>query len=125
MNDIINPLVSEEVLGWTREVRQNNPEGHPYYANYWVDRDGNTTKPVNFWSPATDMKDAMEVVEYLRKMDILIVIETQTGNFKSLYNGNIGAYSKSASLAICIAALKSVGVDIADTYSEVKENKVW
>lgn len=120
MTDIINPLVSENVMGWNREVRPNNPDGYPYYADYWTDKDGNTTKPVKFWSPATDMKDAMSVVEHLRGMGILIAVETLIDRFKSTYDGEFGAYSKSAPLAICIAALKAVDVEVANCYSEVR-----
>ncbi|WPS85361.1 hypothetical protein SMD22_01660 (plasmid) [Brevibacillus halotolerans] len=120
MVEIVNGLVSERVMGWSRKILTNNEEGHPYYADYWVDDNEVKKKPVNFWKPATDIKDAYMVIEKLREKGILIINEACMDKYKATYDGNFEAFSTSASLAVCIAALKAVGVEMAAVYAEVK-----
>lgn len=122
MKDIINQLVSEQVLGWSRSVRKNNPEGHHYYADYWVDVDGRQKKPVEFWSPATDIKAAHAVANHVIGMRFVGSMEwVIKGNEVVVkLDGEPACYSSSLPLAICIAALKSVGIDLPSTYHELK-----
>jgi hypothetical protein len=117
MKDIINGLVSERVMGWSRKTLSNNESGLPFFANFWINDLGEKTEPVTGWSPATRLEQAWEVLNYLRSKNILISIKTLTDGFETTFDGKFGAVSKSESIAICIACIKAMGIDISDEYA--------
>lgn len=97
--DQINALVAEKVMGWG-----NKP-------GYWK---------VPLWSPATDMNHAMEVADRMIDLgwwfslvqdnvdiwDACVFSRDNMDGDQRHYGFNI-----SAPLAICLAALKTVGVE--------------
>lgn len=123
MKEIVNGLISEKIMGWSRKTLPNNDQSLPYYANFWVDDNGVKQCLVNFWSPVMDLKDAWVIIRKLREIGILITIEACTDGYKSFYNGTFGCFSESETIAISISSLKSVGVDMDDCYSRLSEYK--
>jgi len=120
MDNIVRNMVSEHIMGWQQKTVRNNENDAPYYANYWLDANGEKQRPVNFWKPDLDLTDAFRVIEVLRERDIFITIETCRNGFKSYHNGIFATESESSTLAICIASLKSIDIEISDEYSVLK-----
>ena len=112
----IDRLVAEKVMGW-EEVKENDFIKRP-------DVDFIGKAPDRFcedaWSIlpnySTDISDAWEVVEQLREKELYVDIDT----FAEHYDVRVvsGPYevghslSETAPLAICLAALKAVGIEV-------------
>lgn len=116
--EILTPLVTEQVLKWTRHVVPNNSEGLPYYANVWMNEQGEKTKPVNFWNPAFDLKDAWVVLEDLKTRGIYIGLQSINGGFQATCDGEVKFIAQTAPLAICIASLHAVGIEVEESQYE-------
>ena len=108
----IDRLVAERVMGWT--VRESEPDDNDYerYINGWA---------VSRWNPSTDIAAAWGVVEHLRtrKDDPMVItmLDNDDGEYVIAFatradrwtTREIGKH-RDAPLAICLAALRSVGV---------------
>ncbi|MEK4025401.1 BC1872 family protein [Sporosarcina sp. FSL W7-1283] len=129
-NKIINELVATKVMDWSHQTLMNNDEGLHYYASYWVDKDGTKQKPVNFFSPSTNLQDAWIVAE---KLGIVLIPQTNGDKFNwyacdvesvshrgdeiaIVPSNNSGIQTELAPRSICFAALESVGVKV-DAYN--------
>jgi hypothetical protein len=102
----LDALVAEKVMGW--EIWR-----HPYGQIEIITEDD--TCEIEYFKPSTDMKTAWEVVEKFFRVDIetgfganehCVTIRNEDGWTKSY------AYAKTVQLAICLAALKAVGVEV-------------
>ena len=119
----IDALVAEKVMGWRLDERG-------YGATFWVDENGKVKRAaepcsIDFcscevFSPSTEISDAWKVVEKLYKTKGLrMFIGLQ---FPPLVMARVmddvgdwighGVDEETAPLAICLAALKAIGVDI-------------
>lgn len=112
-NRQIDALVAEKVMGWGIHKRN---------TAFWVksDRvDEVEARPIAFiheWQPSTDISQAWQVVEKLRN-NIYCQIEFWEDRNYSVNiiteSGNSGyKEDKSISMAICLAALQAVGVNL-------------
>lgn len=110
----IDRLVAEKVMGW---IPQREIQDRILY----VLQDG--THVALGWNPTVNISDAWQVVEKLRETSVFSLHDAwDEGDNKIFcadfeYNDgyhvvNHYEYAKSAPLAICLAALKSVGVSI-------------
>jgi hypothetical protein len=93
----IDRLVAEIVMGW---------EGGKYAYGSWF--------------PTTDIRDAWKVVEKLSKDGFDFQVWREKGKYnvefaKDFFYSFGFAESKNVSLAICLAALKAVGVEVEVT----------
>lgn len=125
MNEI-DALVAEKVMGWRKEATL------PEYF-FWKDVEkGKLTYHIDDWKPSTNIKYAWEVVEKLGFPEYPFVLHKSYERYdhdkKEFVNpgfecrlgcecGTIeycecgySAWAKTAPLAICLAALKAVGV---------------
>lgn len=117
----IDSLVAEKVMGWRLKKTS--------VSDYWVgEHDGKNGDwaLVHMWKPSTDMRDAMEIVNALDK-EFYLVRRNDTGKWVASF-GFLGdeciecgeevfgvenqAILETAELAICLAALKAVGVEV-------------
>lgn len=113
----LDVLVAERVMRWRRVVVL--PE-----INRWMVSDSQWSGYYVFdWSPSTDITDAWQVVEKMRQD--LWLVNISGGHFwdceiidMSIEDEDRGDYAarnkETAPLAICIAALRAVGVDEAE-----------
>ncbi|MBY6267998.1 BC1872 family protein [Parageobacillus thermoglucosidasius] len=118
----IDCLIAEKVMGWRLENRRVNIWGQE--IGFWVNPKINriVAKYSGFreesFSPSTNIADAWQVVEKLK-----IAVIPQAGeppkNMKYLaeidrrpLGGYYQAFAKTAPLAICLVALKAVGVEV-------------
>lgn len=119
----LDALIAEKVMGWTKKELPTNRVNPSYTAWYWVSNDDNVKIPTNFFNPSINLHDAWQVVEKLKKDNIYIDIyslpsdgyrvETSTHDGEQyVHMSTVGA--DTAPLAICLAALKAVGVEIDD-----------
>jgi Phage ABA sandwich domain len=113
----IDRIVAEKVMRWKEKTLPNNDAGLPYYAQYWVNKKEKVEEPVNFFRPSWDLVNAWRVVEQLMKDGYLVTISNgETKKYSCLlYMDGIGSFEDEADtvqLAICLAALKSIGIDV-------------
>lgn len=110
----INKLVAEKVMGWEYDhetdtfIISRNEEGINYLdANPLGD---------HYFSPTTNHKDALQVAEKFIAYDICKRPDGYSANvvYKRV-DGWVYASGESASMAICLAALKAVGVEVEGT----------
>jgi hypothetical protein len=125
----LDALVAEKVMGWRLEERG-------YVATFWVDENGKVKRAaepcsIDFcscevFSPSTDISDAWKVVEKLGIIPNSFYIGYKTDkNGKKIYRAffqkenpittliyTYEADAETAPLAICLAALKAVGVEV-------------
>lgn len=119
----IDRLVAEKVMGW--KLRKCF-EDDCYITDEWVTdfknkfNDSVIVIDVDKFNPSTDIQDAWLI---LQKADDFVVNKAtegslgvrsglaETGDIHCMYNG-AHAYAKKAPLAICLAALKAVGVEV-------------
>jgi Phage ABA sandwich domain len=107
----IDRLVATEVLGW--EYREAvYTWGELFSPAKYVTKDGREVLPHELPHFSTDLLDAFHVGEVLRDRGILITVEFLIDKYKALYDGQFGAYAETAPLAICLATLKAVGVEV-------------
>jgi ABA sandwich protein len=109
----LDALVAEKVFGWTRCTMA----GHGPECSYWFDSDGNGHNQDLF---SDDIAAAWMVVEQLQKQDYKTVIMANLTR-PPLYTVTMASMSQedvvvitayTAPLAICLAALKAVDVEV-------------
>ncbi|MGG3987424.1 BC1872 family protein [Bacillus smithii] len=110
----INQLVAEKVMGWEPVYDDGDIISFiTEYGTLFFSDDDECE-----WNPSTDIQDAWQVVEKLK-----IAVIPQAGDpptdMKYLaeidrqpFGDNYEAYAGTAELAICLVALKAVGVEI-------------
>lgn len=115
----IDRLVAERVMGW-----EEFEDSSGY--NWWTLKEDDKTKiicSVRCFEPSTDIRDAFRVVEKLRERKIFSLYdawdEDDNKIFCAVFEYNdtyhvvdYTGYADTAPLAICLAALKAVGVNI-------------
>ncbi len=101
----IDSLIAEKVMGWKLE------EGDTF--DYWVfEKDGRKGSIIDrIWKPTKDIADAWEVVEKIRPLGLFKLTESIEGSWWAEIQ-EYRVYNESAPLAICLAALKAVGVEV-------------
>lgn len=104
---LINNLLSEKLLKWTKATVPNNDRGLPYYAEYWLDDEGFTTETVNFWNPSTDIKDCYKMINILRENNPELVEK-----FDKLYDGKY-YISEATAQNISELLLKAESIEVA------------
>ena len=113
----ISHLVAEKVLGWDKQTLPNF-EGSPYTADYWVNALGEIERPVNFFSPSSNLEDAWRVVERLGYVHKQLEWDAKNKQWCFIIGNGLGerwsAFHKQASLAICLSALKTVNVHVEE-----------
>lgn len=97
----INNLIADKVMNWKLKEM--------FHGDFWIDEnEGWHLKQL--WKPTTNIDDAWLVAEKFEYIDI----EKNAGHYycalmnEQFYQGD----ASRAPLAICIAALKSVGVEV-------------
>ena len=118
-NREINRLVAEKVMGWV--------QGKYAKELYYKKNNGQIHGAVKFvkdWSPATDIVDALQVAEKWRLYEIHKVdnkyicwIYDESNNEEIFYE----AEAPTLPLAICLAALKAVGVEVSKNSKKLGE----
>jgi hypothetical protein len=122
----IDRLVAEKVMGW--RLKSFAGAGGGFSA--WLNDEGQLVRyetdctlqaqPDEFWRPTVNIADAWLVVEKLK-----IVVIPQAGDppkdmqylaeiYRQPFGNNCEAFAETAPLAICLAALKAIGVDVND-----------
>jgi len=99
----IDKLIAEKVMGWT----------HCNYG-FWETEFGELDVESE-WNPSVDIGDAWKVAEKVSETTGRLMLTKVHDGFacELEWNGNYG-FHKSAPMAICSAALQSLGVDIDD-----------
>lgn len=123
----IDELIATKVMDWEKKNLPNNDEGDwRFTASYWVDDQGEKQRPVNFFDPSRNLIQAWRVAE---KMGLALIPQSNGDGFNWFacdvesvsYRGDeiaiipiedSGWSKPTAPLAICFAALESVGVEI-------------
>lgn len=113
----IDRLVAEKVMGWKIDEQVSNDDVVAVF-----DEKGNwgTFKPTEW------IQDAWQVVEKMREGRIFSLCDAWDENDEPIFYANFqyndgyhvvnyDAYAKTATLAICLAALKAVGVEVEVT----------
>ena len=125
----LDALVAEKVMGWHRvhdglNERWADVNGYGAYVN----RGDGTPPPGMFWSPSTDIAAAWQVVEHMRlrwdhgnsTTDFWTIKDCGPSGWRVEiefcpdHDAPIVIYAETpptAPLAICLAALKAVGVE--------------
>jgi len=117
MNDLqkIDSLVAENVMGWQKEATL------PEYFFWKNVENGELKYHIDDWKPSTKIKYAWEVVDKLRDSGFYVCIKMPPkGKSESCWicvedfygEKYYTAYAKPAPLTICLAALKTVGIEI-------------
>lgn len=115
----VTALVAEHVLGW-RNNWDTPGDGGMWGIMDWLEEDDGTRTPVraaDFDAYAFEMEYAWEVVEHLRPINFRLEqrgTEQRTWMCRMyLSDGRVGYCDAStAALAICIAALRCVGLEM-------------
>lgn len=113
----IDSLVAEKVMGW--RLDETN------FIDYWVgehDGRGGDWAIAHMWKPTTNIQDAWEVVKKLNEKFTVDIRDTLNDGAECyLYEFHeeteslflyTAADGETAPLAICLAALKAVGVEV-------------
>jgi hypothetical protein len=117
----LNLFVADYVMGWDDRYFFEERPGIPHY---W-DPDTKTCYTYNQWSPSESIEDAWQVVEKLEHLtpviEALTQTEQQSAKWRCLFANiselglNHGWHlsdSSTAPIAICLAALKTVGIEV-------------
>lgn len=113
-------LIIEEIMGW-RVFRHDSgsvviiQEDDDGVSAWQVDRDDikRACGPRLWWSPSINSRDAMELVEHLRKRGVFITLSAEhAGYTASLHSGDDEKVilAATAPLAISLAAAAILGV---------------
>lgn len=114
----IDFAIAERVMGWRYE---QVPGGGNGYFVRWYDADDKrlysymiteTSAWGVIWQPSTRIAQAWQVLEHVRRDSDSVVLQTLKDRWVCSINGKIYAMGigDTAPLAICLAALKAVGV---------------
>lgn len=114
----LDELIATKVMGWRKEIVYPPTELMPPYYIWVNPMDSDNCLPK--FNPSTNIADAWEVVEkmleqgYDMRLDYLYAHETYICLFDKAipYYSEGGEYANTAPLAICLAALKTVGVKV-------------
>lgn len=116
-NREIDRFIAEKVMGW--KLEQYFEDGC-YITDEWRAKENKFVCDIENFKPSTNIQDAWIVVEKLREQNIFTDIRmTSNGKYEvsmyELYDQDfewlaIGVSDRNVSLAICLAALKAVGV---------------
>jgi hypothetical protein len=116
----IDKLIAEKVMGYriippsTHESTGITNDGYFVIQEETEDEDAIWINQFEF-SPSTDIQDAWKVVEKLRSNERQIDVVCQPSVYFAQMELNeelVTIENKSAPMAICLAALKSVGIEI-------------
>ena len=127
----LDALIAEKVMGW-RDIATDGvsvyghlPPGTEPHLN--VTRAGNGFYHIKRYS--TSIADAWEVVERMRELSFVLTLSWQSRNsewcahwFYPADRTHKAAFHKSAPRAICLAALKTIGVDVDLNTSKKQSN---
>ena len=113
----IDRLVAKKILGWKEKELPNNDDGLPYSSYYWVDNGDEKILPANFFNPSTNLEHVFKyVVEVLTNNQYFFKLNNSNNRtyvcLFSDYEHNYYAEASTVPLAICLAGLKAVGVDV-------------
>ena len=143
MSRKIDALVAEKVMGWKRRVRKdvfNEPDDDTPWMNEldnnWYDASDTARACVedegscredyeHGWFPSEDISAAWEVVEKMREISGVTITASQIG-YPTIHSCMCGTFyggGNTAMLAICLAALRSVGVTEDEIADAMKENE--
>ena len=107
----IDRLVAEKVMDWV--------QGEYAKDKWYYKKNGQIhgmAKFVKDWNPSTNIADAWQVAEKLMKNGLFFnVLKWIDGDFVARFENHkvsVKAEAETAPLAICLAALKSVGVEV-------------
>lgn len=114
-NQQVNALIAEKIMGW----EQRNYLGLWISDNgtLWITNDLRPRTPHKTFHPSTDISVAWEVVTALTERGVQVEIQNfdeviDVGHWYVAVNGFF-ANADTVPLAICLAALGAVGVDVA------------
>ncbi|MBA2702707.1 MAG: hypothetical protein H0U60_02530 [Blastocatellia bacterium] len=127
----LDALVAEKVMGWYHKDWKTVTHGtsgwirkHPPLQEYWYCKvNGKDTRMNTLsWSPSTNIAAAWQVVSKMKETQPFFSLYYDDRSeidpaywfcdWSTEYRSGIGAKAESAPLAICLAALKTVGVNI-------------
>lgn len=100
----LDELIAEKVMGW-RVVH------HKILGAIFYTKDENSIFPYEF-EPSRRISDTWSVVEKLKPKYMFKLTESLEGYWWAEFDADISVYHESASLAICLAALRAVGEEI-------------
>lgn len=112
-NRDIDVAIAKKVMGWKKgELNWTIDE-------LWIDSKG-SYKYVGKFSPSTNISDAWQVVEKMRKEGFVAHINVHPNRYTCEIYKNIEGYynfickqeAETAPLAICLSALRAKGIDI-------------
>lgn len=106
----LDKLIAEKVMGWRMELWPAFSELFPP-NKVWVGDDANYKYYVENFKPSTNISDSWLVVEKLK--GIHFSLHYINGKYKATFD-NGEAEAENAPLAICLAALETVGGGNAD-----------
>lgn len=107
-----NVLIAEKVMGWKIKTYADLPDIEP--EPDWVSSDA-VICTVGEFTPSTDMSNALEVLDRFNNWQITKFGDTygRHGQYRVFIEANQNiAFADSAPEAVCLAALKAVGVDV-------------
>lgn len=105
----LDALVAEKVMGW-------NLIDYPNIGVIEIETEDDSFDLAEF-KPSTDIKEAWDVVEFTENnvggIELISLCDEKKYLFR-IWNGkeNIEANAETAPLAICLAALKAVGIEV-------------
>lgn len=113
----INELIATKVMGWNKVIHES------YGFMMWSDGNNKNHGQVEFFTPTDNMTSAWQVVEKFRYVEV----EKEDGEyFTTIYTGTVDpdcsegfqkiycSTADTAPLAICLAALESIGVIVGE-----------
>lgn len=123
-NPLIDRLVAEKVMGW--RLKSFAGAGGGFSA--WLNEEGQIVRyetdctlhaqPNHFWRPTVNIADALQVAEKWRLYEIHKVDNKYICWIYDESNNEANFYETEAPtlpLAICLAALKAVGVEVEES----------
>lgn len=128
----IDALVAEKVMKYRKHTPKcmHAAEGRTFYEDtgqtVWLHKWEDDIGPTRaLWYPSTDTNDAMEVLEFFRFYAIWGESGVKKPRIRADLSSKSGhtytAIADTAPLAICLAALRAVGVEV-DANGDVVDN---
>ena len=109
MSRDLNRWVAESVMGFNVETGVMHYDGSDIHYEIWIDKDGNKHNPKDY---STNINVAWEIVDKIKQED-QYYFKLENGDLKD-YECHFSSYSAEADtapMAICLAALKIIGVE--------------
>lgn len=111
-NREIDRLTAEKVMGWHAKKDLSK------YPNAgWYDKDGQFVERAIMWDPSENIERAWQVVEKMLSEKHYFSIQAHTFYIPPAWVVRMGEQeetNQSISLAICLVALKAVGVEVEE-----------